>query len=196
LVRAFEALDTARFAPELELDLVSAAESWRETAVQKRLADYREKRPANSTARWSFALHGGDAVSGRRIFFEKPETQCSRCHQVGSDGGTVGPRLDGIGARQPREYLLESIVRPSAKIAPGFDSVVITLRDGGVSTGIVKRESADELVLLSPDGGETPVKVGEIRSRDRGPSAMPEGLVGSLTRFELRDLIEYLASLK
>ena len=34
------------------------------------------------------------------------------------EGGMVGPVLDGVGSRQTREYLLESIVFPNAKIAP------------------------------------------------------------------------------
>jgi hypothetical protein len=35
-----------------------------------------------------------------------------------------------------------------------------------------------------------------VKQRERGPSAMPEGLGDQLTPFELRDLVEYLATLK
>jgi hypothetical protein len=36
----------------------------------------------------------------------------------------------------------------------------------------------------------------DIARRERGPSAMPEGLANALTPRELRDLIEYLATLR
>ena len=59
------------------------------------------------------ALVGGDADNGRRIFFYKQETSCLRCHKVNGEGGEVGPEMKGIGTRQKREYLLESIVDPN-----------------------------------------------------------------------------------
>jgi len=40
------------------------------------------------------------------------------------------------------------------------------------------------------------VPVAAIDSRTRGTSAMPADLVKQLTRRDLRDLVEYLASLK
>jgi hypothetical protein len=36
----------------------------------------------------------------------------------------------------------------------------------------------------------------DIRTRSRGPSGMPEGFGDALTRFELRDLVEFLGTLK
>ena len=40
------------------------------------------------------------------------------------------------------------------------------------------------------------IPLGDIARRERGPSAMPEGLATALTPRELRDLIEYLATLR
>jgi len=143
---------------------------------------------------------GGDAQRGRRIFREHPTVQCLRCHQVGNDGGTVGPKLDGIGRRQSREYLLESIVWPNRKLAPQFEVVVLTLTNGTTVSGTLKSE-ADGVVSVetSSDEGipvQRTVAVADIARRERGPSAMPEGLAQALTAQELRDLIEYLASLR
>ena len=112
----------------------------------------------------------------------------------------VGPKLDGIGKRQTRAYLLESIVQPGAKLADGFETVVLTLRDGRTLAGTLKRESSSTLEVEVLDDTGTPaisrVARAEVAQRERGPSAMPEGLAELLTSFEIRDLVEYLASLK
>ncbi len=53
-------------------------------------------------------------------------------------GGEVGPDLSGIGARQNRAYLLESIIDPDKQIAQGFESVVLATSDGQVHTGVLR----------------------------------------------------------
>ncbi len=55
-----------------------------------------------------------------------------RCHKVNGIGGEVGPDLTGIGKKQQRDYLLESIVDPNKQIAKGYETVVITLTNGQV----------------------------------------------------------------
>ena len=145
---------------------------------------------------------GGKAANGRKIFRERSDVSWLRCHVAQGEGGTVGPPLDGVGAKQNREYLLEAIVAPNAKIAPGFESLVIETTDGRLSSGVFKKEDAKELVLLRPDADIEPdqqlvtIPKIQIKSRERGPSAMPDGLVLALSKGELRDLIEFLASLK
>jgi putative heme-binding domain-containing protein len=73
---------------------------------------------------------------------------------------------------------------------------VIAKKDGTGVAGLVKKETDETLTIESPEDGLNEVKTAEIKSRQRTLSAMPEGLGGMLTPFELRDLIEYLASLK
>jgi hypothetical protein len=86
-------------------------------------------------------------------------------------------------------------------MAAGFESVVLVLTNGQSVAGTLKRESGDvlELEVADPDTGEVRprnVRRAEVASRERGPSAMPEGLAGQLRSLELRDLVEYLATLK
>ena len=73
-----------------------------------------------------------------KIFTAKAEVECLRCHKIKPPageamGGEVGPELSDVGARQNREYLLESIVSPDKQIAKGFESVVLATSDGKVS---------------------------------------------------------------
>ncbi|MCI0537643.1 MAG: hypothetical protein L0Z50_20705, partial [Verrucomicrobiales bacterium] len=62
--------------------------------------------------------------------------------------------------------------------------------------GIAKNENAGELVLNSPEDGIVIIKKADIKARERGLSAMPEGINSILSKEELRDLIEFLASSK
>lgn len=198
---AWQRLLEGKVRPELELDLVSAAASREalQDLIKHRSSPLLSGSPSLETLQ--DRLIGGDVERGRQIFFGNQSVQCSRCHSVGGAGGTVGPKLDGVGGRNPRAYLLESIVAPNATIAPGFENTVVTLTDGRTLAGAVKRDANDSLVLEIADGetGTTnslSLAKSQISHRERGPSAMPEGLNAQLTAFELRDLVEFLASLK
>lgn len=108
----------------------------------------------------------------------------------------MGPELAGIGTRKDRKYILESIVSPSKEIAPGFESVLITMKSGALYSGLLKKEDDTVLTINSPEDGILQLKKSDINSRDKGQSAMPEGLGQVLTRRELRDLVEFLATLR
>ena len=185
-------------ANELMLDLVEAARKHPAAAVQTRLAAYQDwKLPKDALSPYREALFGGDAGRGRALFYEHAAVACTRCHQIGTDsGGNAGPKLDGLASRATREHLLESIVLPNAQIATGYESTLVTTRSGGLFAGVVRRETDAALTLLTPDEGEVTLDKKDLRTRNRGPSGMPEGFGEVLTRFELRDLVEFLGTLK
>ncbi len=64
----------------------------------------------------------GDAARGKKLFQEHQVAACIRCHQLGGEGGPIGPPLDGIASRKSPEYLRESLVDPQAAIAEGFQA--------------------------------------------------------------------------
>jgi quinoprotein glucose dehydrogenase len=130
------------------------------------------------------------------VFFEKPEAQCVRCHRINGQGGDVGPDLSHVASQKDRRYFLESIVLPNKQIAQGFDSVTVVLKDGDVQAGVLKSETATELVLNSADHGAVTLKKSQIQSRRAALSPMPEGLGQILSKEDLRNLVEYLNSLK
>ncbi len=183
--------------PDFQLDLIEAAAKRNSAILAKKLAQYEANRPAGDPlGKWSESLQGGDAENGKRIFFDRSEVSCLRCHKVQGAGGEVGPDLTGIGTKQKREYLLESIVLPDKQIAQGFETVVLTLLDGKVKSGILKSEDAKQVRLMTPEGTVVVVSVADIDTRTRGPSAMPADLIRHLSRRDLRDLVEFLAALK
>jgi quinoprotein glucose dehydrogenase len=81
-------------------------------------------------------------------------------------------------------------------VAAGFESVLVTMKDGAVYAGLVKKETDDMLQLNSPEDGLLELKKAEIKTREGAPSAMPEEFRQILTKRELRDLVEFLADLK
>jgi quinoprotein glucose dehydrogenase len=141
-------------------------------------------------------LEGGDAARGRELFFRRASLECVRCHRAEGTGGDVGPRLDGIAARRDRAYLLESVVRPSSQFAEGYRTTVVVTDEGRTLAGIVKGETPDEVVIMTADGRNHRIPALSIEDRSEGVSAMPADLAAKLTRRELRDLVEWLASLR
>ncbi|MEW6304814.1 MAG: PVC-type heme-binding CxxCH protein [Verrucomicrobiota bacterium] len=181
----------------LQLDVLNAALKRKANYIKELVKQYEAKLdPKDAIAPFRPALHGGDAKHGREIFFERQDVACLRCHKVKGEGGDVGPELAGIGQRQPREYILESIILPNKVISPGFENVLITMKSGTTYAGIVKAEDAEVLTLNSPEDGLLKLKKADIQSRIKGQSSMLPELGTVLTKSEIRDLIEFLATLK
>jgi quinoprotein glucose dehydrogenase len=183
--------------PEIHLDVLETARRRSSPELRAAIARFEEARAGGEpTARHREELHGGDAESGWRVFLEKAEAACLRCHKIRGLGGSVGPELDGIGARESREHILESIVDPNRKISKGFDTAVLLLEDGQVRTGVLKGEDADSITIAAADEQVFVVPKSEVRERAGGVSAMPEDAAKLLTPREIRDLVEFLAGLK
>src|SRR5439155_7973717 len=107
-----------------------------------------------------------------------------------------GPHLVDIGKRYSPAELVESILKPSAKIAQGFETYTFLMTDGRQFTGFIVTESAGATLIREASGIQRELKREEIESRQIQPqSAMPDGLVSSLTPGQLADLIAYLQSL-
>jgi putative heme-binding domain-containing protein len=139
-------------------------------------------------------LAGGNSEAGRKVFFESPAASCSKCHKAGGQGGDNGPVLDGIGARQSREFILESILFPNAVIDSNFQTVVVLLNSNLGVSGTLKSETDTNLIVVTPEDGPITVQKSDIKQRWIGASPMPEGIWQSLSKQELRDLIEFVAT--
>lgn len=185
---------TDNIAPEVELDLVLAAEASNDNIVIQKLQAYQaEKDRTDSVSVYRESLYGGSAYNGRRIFYQNAAAQCIRCHAVGADGTNVGPDLAGIGNKLTRHQLLESLVAPNARIAPGYGSVTLTLTDGSTVRGMLSAESESDITVAGNDG-EQVISKSDIESRRNSLSGMfAMGVV--LSRDEIRDLVEFLSTL-
>jgi quinoprotein glucose dehydrogenase len=198
LAKWLDRLAQGKVPPAAQLELLESAALRKDARVKEKLAAFEAKRdPNDPLAHYKECLEGGDAAIGRQVFAEKAEAACMRCHKVKGEGGDVGPDLAGLASKHDRTYLLESIVHPNGAIAQGFENVLLTLKDGSFAVGIASSEDATEIVLtpLAP-GPRQHVKKADIKQRDIVPSPMPEGLAEVLGKRDLRNVVEYLSSLK
>ena len=135
----------------------------------------------------------GDPARGRELF---QRVGCIACHTTTPREPPKGPMLGGIGGRYSPAELCESIMKPSAKIAQGFETQWFKTKSGDVVEGFVVKEGGDEIEVRVPAGTTTVIKTADIMKRGkRETSMMPEGLVVKLTPDDLASLIAYLDSL-
>jgi putative heme-binding domain-containing protein len=146
----------------------------------------------------SFAMtHGGDASRGKLLFMDEKRLACGRCHSIDGKGGKVGPDLFAIGDNFGRRELVESVLAPSATIAEGYATTIVTTNAGDVFDGIIKESTDDAVTLMAADAQLKRIATVDVRERRvSAVSMMPEGLQNGLSSAEFADLIEYLASLK
>ncbi len=97
--------------------------------------------------------------------------------------------------RRSKEYLLESIIKPSAHIAAGFDIVTLQLKNGVTETGSLASETPTEIVLKRADNTTATIDPKQVKERVTAPSSMPDIYTQVLTRAQLRDLVAFLGVL-
>lgn len=132
-----------------------------------------------------------DAITqGLQVF----TVSCSLCHRIGGKGALVGPQLDGVGVRGP-ERLLEDILDPNRNVDHAFRQSILTLKDGQVALGMVRREEGETLVLADMTGKETTVAKNQIANRtDSSTSLMPDVFAHTVTQENMALLLSYLLS--
>lgn len=193
---ALRQLLAGKIPPEARLDLLNAAVGRGQPVVQL-VEQYQQQQPGGDPlAPYRDVLAGGDADAGKRIFMERAEMQCLRCHAINKAGGNAGPDLAGLATRGDRRYILESILFPNKQIAKGFETIMVRDKKGRTYAGVLKAEDEQSVSLDIPDKGVTRIAKKDIAARRGGLSAMPEDIAKPLSKNDLRDLVEFLATLK
>jgi putative membrane-bound dehydrogenase-like protein len=127
--------------------------------------------------------------SAGRVLFRK---HCATCHKLFDEGESLGPDLT-YANRKDREYLLASIVDPSAVIRKEYLAYVVQTKDGRSLTGLIAEQTPSAVTLLDAKNQRTKVLRNQIESIQESPvSLMPDNLLKELKPQELRDLFSYL----
>lgn len=183
----------------LQLDLIEALTAAQTESRQAAVNEFKARVDATDPlAAWQVALNGGNAERGRDLFVGHAVAQCIRCHTVDGRGGMAGPDLSAVAHPQrnvDRRYLVESMMLPNARIAKGFGTVTLVLETGKLVAGTIKDEDADFVTLLTPLNETIRISRDTIDDQSATTSAMP-AMTRTLTLRELRDLVEYLSTLR
>jgi len=166
-------------------------------------ANAKGEKPSNNRPRamdtdaWLKRLEGkADPEVGARVFFHPKLANCAKCHRIDGRGADVGPDLSNIG-RTDRRHILESILQPSANVAPHYVAWHLETADGKVQSGMLLHTYLDEYTYLDAKGERFKVRTSDlVEQRPTATSIMPEALVDRLTDQEMRDLLAYLQSRK
>lgn len=139
--------------------------------------------------------NGRDNVQGQAAL---AAANCLKCHRVRGAGGNVGPDLSGVGRRFSPRDLLESIIEPDKMISGQYQATIFDLKDGRTVVGRVANMGDDTLQIMTDmlDPGQfTHVHRGALEgTRPSTVSMMPGGLIDTLNRKEILDLVAYLRS--
>jgi uncharacterized repeat protein (TIGR03806 family) len=142
-----------------------------------------------------------DSVGANRSFtqgklaFDK--VGCAQCHRFFGEGGTVGPDLTGIGRRQTKREILESIIEPSKVVTDEYASYLFATEGGKVVTGRIEHDDGEKVTIRTGSGADDVIRLAKsdiVERRKSNVSNMPAGTVHVLEREQILDLMAYLLS--
>jgi putative heme-binding domain-containing protein len=143
---------------------------------------------------FSAVQKGGDAAAGKAIYLR---AGCIACHTVDAAEPPKGPVLSAVAKIYDRAALTESILKPNAKVAQGFESAWFKTKKGEQIEGFVVREGGDSVEVRNVAGQAVVLAKADIAERGkREQSMMPEGLMNAFTPADFAALLSYLQSLK
>ncbi len=162
-------------APPAELPVDSGQDKW----SYEELLTYLE----------SGAARNASIERGEKAF---TTAQCIKCHRCGLQGETLGPDLTTVAKRFQKKEILESIIYPSHVISDQYASRKV-LSNGRAFTGLVAPRGSEGITVLVDDGEKIELAHEDIEQiLPSQLSAMPTGLLNSLTLEQVADLFAFL----
>ncbi|MPR37077.1 DUF7133 domain-containing protein [Salmonirosea aquatica] len=134
----------------------------------------------------------GNPQAGKQLF-----QTCLLCHQVGKEGQSIAPALDGSANRES-EAMLTAILNPDAAVESGYAVYRVMKKDGTSVEGYLVSRDDRGTTLAFMGGGKQFIEEGSIRSQGflAGRSFMAKGLIDQYTDEQVADLLSYIRTLK
>lgn len=138
---------------------------------------------------------GRDWMQGGRVF---QQAGCGICHAFSSywEGNGLAPDLTAVASKYSRDFILQSILEPSATLNGQYFHTEFTLKDGSVIRGsvieIVNKKIKVAPVMMAPD---VTIEIAEADVKSEAPSPvspMPAGLLNPFTKEQIIELMAFL----
>ena len=130
--------------------------------------------------------------AGHAVFIQN----CSMCHKIDGEGGTIGPTLGGIGT-WGQKALTEKILNPNGSISAPYRTYNLILKDGKRLSGLYRREEGALTVFADFGGKEFSVPTADIKEKTAlAYTLMPNNFSKSIARKDFDALLKYLLSIK
>jgi cytochrome c oxidase cbb3-type subunit III len=155
-----------------------------------------------SVEKKSDALSMGNPENGKKIFYGTGG--CAACHMVQGKGGRLGPDLSATGSSRSTDYIVESVRKPSRRLAQGiseamkefsqeYEAVKVETIDGQKFMGVVLNEDRFTLQMMDMREQLHLFEKDKLRTVEKSrESLMPSYDQKTLSDKDLNDLVAYL----
>jgi putative heme-binding domain-containing protein len=142
------------------------------------------------------ASMGRNLENGKDLF---TKLSCAQCHKLGPEGNSYGPDLTDVFARYQnnRAEVLRQILEPSLVISNRYRNYQFELKNGDSILGMILQEDAQNVTVQTgpSDALIQTLKKSDIQERQpQSSSVMPLGLVNTLSKEQILDLLALLES--
>jgi putative heme-binding domain-containing protein len=134
-----------------------------------------------------------DINKGEKLFV----SSCRTCHKAGKEGSTVAPNLTFISKKFGDRDLLNAIINPSAAVAFGYETWMITTKDNETYYGFLISDNEQSMTLRDVGGNNHLLEKSVIKTaKKQDKSLMPEAAQIRLSDQDLADIVGYLKQVK
>jgi putative heme-binding domain-containing protein len=139
---------------------------------------------------------GQNPAAGKELF---TKLACAQCHKIGSEGYAYGPELTDVFKRynNNRTEVLHQILEPSLVISNRYQNYQFELKNGDEVFGMMVKEEGDNITIQTgpSDALIQTLKKSDVKERQlQKSSLMPIGLLNSLTKDQILDLLAFIES--
>jgi len=171
---------------DVEAYLASHAQSEQPKLTEWKLEDLTPDLPKVS--------FGRNLENGKKLF---TQLACVQCHKLGKEGYAYGADLAGVLARykNDRAAVLQQILEPSKVIEDRYRNFNFVLKNGEPVLGMVLKEDAQTVTIQSGPADsliQTLNKSNILQRQPQSSSPMPVGLLNSLSKEQILDLLAYI----
>jgi len=144
----------------------------------------------------SKAAAGRNLASGKDSFLK---LACAGCHKLGQEGINYGPDLTDVLKRykNDRAEVLRQILEPSLVISNRYINYQFDLKHGDTVMGMIVKEEGENVTIQTgpSDALIRTIKKSDIKEKQpQASSVMPLGLLYTLSKEQIFDLLAYLES--